>query len=91
MPRGKIFISHDLLWLLSEFKSLVKEKIGAATPEWFEDLILAFNDFDPNGTTFRYGGSVESDGVFIDLAHLETLMGWLADSFQRINGKQGNV
>lgn len=46
-------------------------------------------DFDPNGTTFRFGGSVEGDEVFIDIAHLKTMMSWLADSFQKISREHG--
>lgn len=85
---GSKRISHDLLSLLREFKNMVKAEFDSTPPNWFENIILIFNDFDPNGTTFRYGGFLERDEVFVDLAHMKTLMDWLADSFQKINDRR---
>ncbi len=79
--------NHDLLWLLQEFKKLLKAEFDATLPEWFENIILAFNDFDPDSTTFRYGGFAflsKQGEVWVDLVHMKTLMGWLAESFQKI-------
>ena len=56
----------------------------ATPPQWFENIILAFNDFDPNGTAFRYGGLMLNDEVFVDLNHLKVLMGWQTSAIQRI-------
>jgi hypothetical protein len=78
---------HDLTWLLQEFKKEVKAEFSATPPEWFENLILAFNDFDPNSTTFRYGGFVPGE-IWVDLIHMKTLMGWLARSFQNIRHRR---
>jgi len=84
--------NHDLLWLLQEFKKSLKSEFGAVLPGWFENVILAFNDFDPNGTTFRYGGFTcfcRYGEVWVDIAHMKTLMGWLAESFQNIRRTRG--
>lgn len=76
--------SHDLSKLLDDFKIIVKKRFNAETPEWFDNIIIAFNEFDPGGTLFRYGGDKYYDEMFVDLRHLGELMGWLADSFSRI-------
>jgi hypothetical protein len=86
--------SHDLLWLLQEFRKLLKTEFDAALPEWFENVILAFNDFDPGSTTFRYGGFdsfLRHGEVWVDLPHVKTLMGWLAESFQNIRYRRGMI
>lgn len=75
---------HDLSWLLQEFKKELKAEFNSTLPQWFENIILAFNDFDPDSTTFRYGGSFIPGEVWVDLVHMKTLMGWLARSFQNI-------
>jgi hypothetical protein len=70
--------NHDLLWLLQEFKKLLKSEFDTVLPDWFENIILAFNDFDPNETTFRYGSfsSFSQCGeVWVDIVHMKTLMG----------------
>jgi hypothetical protein len=86
--------THDLLWLLQEFKKLLKAEFDATLPERFENIVLAFNDFDPDSTTFRYGGfdSFISQGeTWADLPHVKILMGWLAESFQKIKYRRGAV
>jgi hypothetical protein len=86
--------NHDLLWLLQEFKKLLKSEFDTVLPDWFENIILAFNDFDPNETTFRYGGfsSFSQCGeVWVDIVHMKTLMGWLAESFQNIRRRRGMI
>jgi hypothetical protein len=83
--------THDLSWLIQEFKKLLKSEFDSTLPQWFENVILAFNDFDPNSTTFRYGGfsSFSQGEVWVDLVHVKTLMGWLARSFQNIRHRRG--
>ncbi len=91
IPRRK---DHDLLWLLQEFKKLLKTEFDATLPEWFENIILAFNDFDPDSTTFRYGGFAflsKHGEVWVDLVHMKTLMGWLAESFQKIRHRRNTI
>ncbi len=81
---------HDLLPLLQQFKDLLREKFNTLPPDWFVNMILAFNDFDPGGTTFRYGGPgafTSHDEAWVDLEHVKKIMGWLAESFQRIRIK----
>jgi hypothetical protein len=60
-----------------------------------ENLILAFHDFDPSSTTFRYGDpgvfshSTGDRGEFwFDLPHTKKLMGWMAIVFQPIRANQ---
>jgi len=74
--------SHNLLLLFTEFKTLLKKELDIIPPTRYENIILAFNDFDPDGTTFRYGTVSQTDEIFIDLRHMKTLMEWLAESFQ---------
>ncbi len=66
---------------------LVKAHFAAIIPEWFESIVLVFNDFDPDSTTFRYGGYLGQE-VWVDLTQMKTLMGWLAESFQKIRHRE---
>lgn len=70
--------SHDLSYLFNKLKELLKKEFNTSVPEWFENIIAALNDFDPGGTTFRYGGSLKKDEIFIDFIQLKTLMNWLS-------------
>jgi hypothetical protein len=79
---------HDLSWLLQEFKKVLKSEFNSTLPQWFENIILAFNDFDPDSTTFRYGGFPSFSEIWVDLVHMRTLMGWLAESFQKIRHRR---
>jgi len=83
--------THDLLYLLSKLKELLKTEFNSTIPDWFENIIVAFNDFDPWGTTFRYGGNLEKDEVFADFNHLKTLMELLSQSFHNIRRHQGMI
>ena len=86
--------NHDLLWLLKECKSIIKSEFNTDLPEWFEHIVIAFHDFDPCSTTFRYGGFgyVQNQGeMWVDLVHMKTLMGWLAESFQKIRYQRFNI
>jgi hypothetical protein len=79
--------NHNLLPLLLKFKDILKSELNTGLPQWFENIITAFNDFDPNSTSFRYGGFkfLEKHGeVWVDLKHLKMQMGWLSESFQKI-------
>ncbi|MHC9088173.1 hypothetical protein ACXIHB_05615 [Tenacibaculum sp. IMCC1] len=50
-------------------------------------MILAFDDFDPSGTTFRYAIPIEKDEMFVDLVHIKKLMNWFDESIERIGNK----
>jgi hypothetical protein len=80
---------HNLLTLYSRFEKLVQKEFNENIPEWFKNIVIVFNDFDPGGTTFRYGGTINNDEVFVDLRQLKTLMGRMAHIFQKVRMHQG--
>lgn len=86
--------NHNLEALLQKLHDYLKREHATVIPTWFENVILAFAGFDPDSTTFRYGeGGVFSrrtDGgeFWVDLPHIKRLMGWVAESCQRIRHRQ---
>jgi hypothetical protein len=89
LPQSKK--NHDLLLLLREIQTLLKAEFNASIPSWFENLVLAFNDFDPNGTTFRYGGLTgfsKCGEAWVDIKQMKTVIGWMADAFQNIRRRR---
>jgi len=83
--------NHDLQPLLQKLRDILQREHSTAIPIWFENVVLAFADFDPESTTFRYSDSGifsrrtgDSGEFWIDLVHVKKLMGWVAESFQRI-------
>jgi hypothetical protein len=80
---------HNLLPLYRKLKKLLKTEFNAEPPEWFESVILKFNEMDPGGITFRYGGIQNYDEVFIDFIQMKKKMGWLTQSFQNILNRRG--
>jgi len=81
--------THNLKTLFEKFKKIIKEKYNQDCPDWFTNIILTFDTFDPYGTAFRYGESTNSNEVFIDLIQMKTVMGWMSESFQNIRRHQG--
>jgi hypothetical protein len=77
-------INHDLHDLMKKLKIVLKSEFNAVPPEWFENIIEAFDYSDPKGTAFRYGDSVPNDELYADMRHIKTLMNWLSESFKRI-------
>ncbi|MGJ8736338.1 hypothetical protein [Zobellia laminariae] len=75
---------HDLKKLYNKVKILLKNKFDVIPPKWFENIINAFHDFDPGGTTFRYGIKIDNDEMFIDLIHLQKMMKWFSESIHQI-------
>jgi hypothetical protein len=85
---------HDLHSLLQEFKEELKAEFGVTLPQWFENIVLAFVDFDPGSTTFRYGDFpcfLRQGEIWVDLAHMKTLMSWLAKSFQNVRHQRSTI
>lgn len=76
--------NHNLQELYSKFQSDMKEKFDAVPPNWFENIIVAFDEFDPKGTSFRYGHQFCSDEFFIDLRHIKTMMDWFSKTIHKI-------
>ncbi len=77
-------LDHNLVWLLQEFKMQLTTEFNAALPQWFENIVLAFDDFDPGSIAFRYGGAsfTKQDEVWVDLPHMKTNMARLSKVFQ---------
>ncbi len=77
-------INHDLRGLTEKLKTVLKNEFNAVLPEWFDNIIEAFDYTDPKGTAFRYGETIPKDELFADMRHIGNLMNWLSDSFRRI-------
>lgn len=87
-PKAK---DHDLQTLLQQLRDYLKREHATVIPTCFENVVLAFADFDPDSTTFRYADEhvfsrrTGNGGEFwVDLLHVKKLIGWVAESFQRI-------
>lgn len=76
--------THKLKSLYSDFKILMKKKSDEDIPTWFENIVIAFDEFDPKGTSFRYRAKVYRDELFVDLAHIKKMMDYLAKSISNI-------
>lgn len=86
---GKHKRSHNLLYLFDRLKQKIKTDFNESIPEWFENIIIAFNDFDPEGTSFRYGGGFKMDEMFADFNQLKLLMNRVSKSFINMREHQG--
>lgn len=75
---------HNLDALNARLKKMIAEKFNITPPDWYENLIAAFHDIDPGGTTFRYGESIKQDELFTSPHHLKKMMEWLSESMHRI-------
>jgi hypothetical protein len=81
--------THNLNVLLEKFEKLILDEYKEVCPDWFKNVIFTFDTFDPGGTTFRYGGNLNSDEIFIDFVQMKTLMSWMEKSFHNIRRRQG--
>lgn len=77
-------IGHNLVKAASIFETKVKEEFGEDLPDWFKNVVRAFDDFDRNGETFRYGKLQVKDEMLVNLTHLRDKMAWLTEIFDRI-------
>lgn len=83
---------HDLTVLLQEFRELMKSEFKSEPPEWFDGIIHVFNEFDPEGTSFRYGASSNKYyEVYIELGHLRRAMTWMAEGFQNLADRRRSM
>lgn len=80
---------HDLTHLLTKAKELLQTEFSTSTPLWFDNLALAFNDFDPKSDSFRYadGTYSNSDEFWFDIYHTKIVMGWLAEGIQNVKNR----
>lgn len=76
--------NHDLLSLYESFKLIMKTKFDSNPPKWFENVVMAFNDFDGGGTMFRYGGEIKRHEAFVDFRQFKILMQRFGRSCQNI-------
>ena len=76
--------THNLKNLYRDFKILLKEKSNEDIPTWFENIIIAFDDYDPRGTSFRYGSEVYQRELFVDLVHIKKMMNHLSKSMSNL-------
>jgi HEPN domain-containing protein len=86
---GKHKQTHNLLTLLEKLELFLKKEFNTDVPEWLKNIIITFHDFDPYGTTLRYGGNSSMEEMFINFNHLKSLMGMLAKAFQNMRIHQG--
>jgi len=77
-------INHDLRDLTEKLKKVLKDEFNVIPPEWFDNIIEAFNYTDPKGTAFRYGETVPKNELYADMRHIGNLMNWLSNSFKRV-------
>jgi len=82
--------THNLPGLMQKLKLILKTEFNSVPPEWFENIIEAFDYSDPKGTAFRYGTTVPKDEMYVDMKHVKTLMDWLSESFRRIKTERFN-
>jgi hypothetical protein len=80
---------HNLQKLYSRLAKLVKTEFNEPIPDWFKNVFDVFHEFDPGGTSFRYGGDISGGEVFVDFRQLKTLMDKTARIFQKIRTHQG--
>lgn len=66
--------THDLLKLYEKFKKYLADRFNYTPTIWIENTIGAFNDFDPYGTTFRYGVKINNDEMVVDFNHIKRVM-----------------
>ncbi len=91
-PKNK---NHDLQVLLQQLRDYLNREHATVIPAWFNNVVLEFVDFDPESTTFRFSEAGvfsrrtgDSGEFWIDLVHMKKVMGWIAESFQRIKAAQ---
>lgn len=83
--------NHDLRSLLENLRDFLSAEFSATMPTWFENVIMAFDDFDSDSTTFRYGETgvfsrrTGGQGEFcVNLPHIKQLMSRMGSAFHRI-------
>jgi len=84
---------HELPPLLQEFNGELQAEFGQSTPEWFNNIIQVFHDFDPGSVTFRYAKTNEfvDREYWADLHHIKNKMGDLANGLQKVRQKRGGI
>lgn len=80
-------ITHDLPTLLREFNKLLEVK----PPQWFENMVKSFNEFDPGSTSFRYGDLEWNEEIVIDLKHIKEIINWSSKAFHKIYKKNNHT
>ena len=81
----KKLIGHNLIKATHLLEIRIRNEYGEGFPDWFKDVIKAFNDFDKNGETFRYGKLQIENEMLVDLNNLKQKMTWLEETFDRLS------
>jgi hypothetical protein len=81
---GSMDNTHSLMKLYRKFSELMQEKFKANPAEWFVSIIKTLDEFDPDGTSFRYGSLEPRYEVFVDLSILRAKMNLFANAFREI-------
>ncbi len=76
--------THCLTKLSDKFNQILEKDFKIKPPEWFDNMIKSFNEFDPGSTAFRYGDLDWKDEMVIDLRHIREIMDWSSDYFHRV-------
>ena len=80
---------HNLGKLYIKLETLIRKEFNEPVPNWFKNVFDVFHEFDPSSTSFRYGGTVKGDEVFVDFRQLKTLMDKTTKILQKIRIHQG--
>lgn len=86
---GEYKKSHNLHYLFDRLKEKFKTEFNESIPQWFENIIIVFNDFDPYGAFFRYGGNSKKNEMFANFIQVKHLMNRVSESFTNIREHQG--
>ena len=66
--------THNLLKLYEKFEEYLLDRFNYTPTKWIENIIGAFNDFDPYGITFRYGVKINNESMVVDFNHIKKIM-----------------
>jgi len=65
---------HDICKLYEKLKKYLLDEFNYTPSLWVDNVVGAFNDFDPSGTIFRYGVKINNSEMVVDLDHVKRLM-----------------
>jgi hypothetical protein len=66
--------THSLSYLADNFGAFIRQHYKKEVPRWIVKRLKEIAAVDPNSTTFRYGGHVGADEIYVSLPHLQDVM-----------------